>query len=859
MAAFTLTASVNIDAIAGKAGGDTYTTAGFTLTIDQDSRVGLNSVPSGSLGTITISPDKGGSVNIDGSSIWMIPYTGATGNVPAWNTTVTQAGQSGTGKLIAVHAALVSASVATGAAFPASGYLRIKQKSGTFASGPLSGVAVTGSDAGRVGWIEIAGDDASTVTANRLGSFNVTGEWYEVGTTNGTSNQTMQIPNNGLLRYVNGVFIEKTSGSADFEFYPNAGVTTTTGTEATRGKVVWISNTGLVRIGNSGAATNGYTPVTGLRVVVGNVFFECCTTAARQANVIPSSTIATRYDFTTTGGGVINISKCNMNWYLSCTQAYSVTLANSGFTDAILLSEVASPMTFTKVGVGNKATTDLLTPALTMTYCFAGGTFTDCVWSRVSHATSAQYTVTFTDITGFTFVRNTFRANVIPANATTYSIFGTRVKSCTWTTPTIIQGQANLVTCDGLTFTDTIYCSAVSGTTVTTYVRYVWELLSNTINCVFSGLTFPVTNTHPYTAVLSITTGCASIKLRSIGTWAAPLDFGTVNACGLIYVIPAAGACFDIKVQRVYVKNTRTGIMTADNSSKGIIEESVFGDYADAVDVMAVINMQRKGMGGTGALTAQTSVYGTHWMDQFTTGSTGKINILMNEPSTETSTYVSTSGGAGFTSQGSLYMPTSGTMSTVFEMPYYCIGHTAFSASQLTTFSASLSGTFGYQYQIDKNNGLGFSSWSQEKTFATVATSLAGETINPQLGFKLKLKVITKINNVIPLHSITLATVATTASQQYQYPLDIITHTVTGLVTGSRVVWIRVSDDALLANVLESGGNASYEYSYTADTLVDVQILSQGYKNKIVRVTLGSTNASLPASQASDPFYSNPV
>ena len=49
-----------------------------------------------------------------------------------------------------------------------------------------------------------------------------------------------------------GVFIEKTSDQADYEFYPNAGTTTTTGTEATRGKVVWIDNTGLVRIGNSG-------------------------------------------------------------------------------------------------------------------------------------------------------------------------------------------------------------------------------------------------------------------------------------------------------------------------------------------------------------------------------------------------------------------------------------------------------------------------------------------------------------------------------------------------------------------------------------------------------------------------------
>ena len=226
--------------------------------------------------------------------------------------------------MIGVHSALTAASTATGAAMPASGYIRVKQKTGAYSAAALTGITATASDAGRVGWLEIVGDEAATVNANRLGTFRVTGAWFELGTTSGTSNQTLQIPNNGLLRYVAGVFIEKTAGQADYEFYPNAGTTTTTGTEATRGKVVWIDNAGLVRIGNSGAATNGYTPASGLAVVVPNIFFENCTTAARTANVIPNATIATRYDFTCTGGGVLEIDKCNMAWYLSATQAYSV-------------------------------------------------------------------------------------------------------------------------------------------------------------------------------------------------------------------------------------------------------------------------------------------------------------------------------------------------------------------------------------------------------------------------------------------------------------------------------------------------------------------------------------------------------
>ena len=82
-------------------------------------------------------------------------------------------------------------------------------------------------------------------------------------------------------------------------------------------------------------------------------------------------------------------------------------------------------------------------------------------------------------------------------------------------------------------------------------------------------------------------------------------------------------------------------------------EENVFGDYADAVDVMACLNMRRKGMGGTGALTAQTSVYGTHWRDGFTSATVGRLALLMNEPTSSSSAYITLANGAAFTSVGS--------------------------------------------------------------------------------------------------------------------------------------------------------------------------------------------------------------
>ena len=337
-------------------------------------------------------------------------------------------------------------------------------------------------------------------------------------------------------------------------------------------------------------------------------------------------------------------------------------------------------------------------------------------------------------------------------------------------------------------------------TTVTTYATYFYLLSANTINCTFTGGTIPVTNTQPYTALLSMTTGCANIKLRSIGTRAAPLNLGSTNGCGLIYTIPTGGACFDIKIQRVYCSNTRTGIMTADNSSKGITEENVWGDYADAVDVMAVVNMERKGMGGTGALTAQTSVYGTHWRDGFTSTTAGRIAILMNEATAETASQVTLGGGAAFTSAGGLYMPVIG-QTVTFTTPTYIIGHTGFANSALVMAGGTAT-NYTYEYAIDKNDGNGYSTMTTASyTSTTLGTALNGITgISASLGFKLKLKITTGTTNATAITSVYVTTVSSTTAQDYQYPLDLATITLQNVVQNSNYEIYNLSTSTTLAS-----------------------------------------------------------
>ena len=49
MATYTITTPVNIDTLTAKTGGDIYNINGGILTVDQDSRVGLNQTTSASI------------------------------------------------------------------------------------------------------------------------------------------------------------------------------------------------------------------------------------------------------------------------------------------------------------------------------------------------------------------------------------------------------------------------------------------------------------------------------------------------------------------------------------------------------------------------------------------------------------------------------------------------------------------------------------------------------------------------------------------------------------------------------------------------------------------------------------------
>jgi hypothetical protein len=1128
-----------------RTGGDTIDTNGFNLTLDQDTRYGLSGTTSTSLGNITINAAKGGNVTIDGRYSRLIPFNTGSGTITA-GTLITCG--SATGYVVGLYSAVTAAPVLTGVA---TGYIKVAAWNGvafpTSGSFTQAGYTFTISGADSPGWLEIVGDEASTINGNRLGTFSALGTWYEFlgATTTGTRTSTYQLPTNGSLTYVAGVWVQSAAatitgavasggnitftaaghgffpgqdvtitgaspsgynltdvtiisetantftvaaadpgawtsgGSATvYEFYPNAGsrpaLVANIQTDAVRGKWCWITTAGLVYFGSDGTnSTGGYIVPAGRKLRVPNVFLQNCTTAARTANALPNATLATRYDFTTTGGGAVVMNKVSCAWYMSFAQAYSVSCKYVSTFESLTISETASPLTLWDVGVGQTGAANTQI-ALNFNLMFAGGTVRNCTMSRIAQAAAGTYVESWADCTGFTVTNLKSHSLTKAANATAGTATMTRLIGCTFEDCVAGGGRYFLVGCDSTVFTNTVYYDNIASTTATAIPMFVWDMgTAASYNMKFDGLSFGgLSLVQPYSGILNVAVaGCQNIKLRNLGTAAAPLGMGgplvdatwtratttttvtkvahglkvgdliAVNMCSdvapkalttttatlwTVATVPtadtftvtvtnagqtagqnlqyypamanalvnfgASAAANGVYIQRCYTPHLRGGLLVAaDNSSKNVYIEDVWGtDWGLQLNPM--LNCFVRQMQATPALTAQTSVYGTHFMDYYTTaqpatiaaaawsrsttictvtsnshglrvgdqvlvtvtsdaaavvlgvktltqitasatpvntgntfqftclnagGATGtltftpingRVAIQMNEATSETSNQVVLSGGAAFTSAGSLYMPTVGQYA-IFTADKNIRGHSTF-PNILPVMAGGTIGNYDITYSLDGGTtfknliypraggggtisttnvtmtsttgvavddyvfGTGIAPMAKVVSITnatTIVVSIANTgavsgvlnfarlpseaAIDPTIGFPLKIKIQTSTANTTAITSLFFYTNANNTDRAATYALDVNTVTFTGLPTGCDAV-VLVAGTTTTLDLKDSMAGTTYSYTYSGAQTVDVGFIKPGYVPFYIRnLSLTTTDSTIPVSLSVDRNY----
>ncbi len=900
MAAFTVSVARNFhDAFfSTRTGADTYTVdSGATLTVDCDTRYGPNTTTTtGSPASFTISSTSGGKILFDASAVRLIPYNTGTGNVPAADTTISQGGVSG--KLIGVWSAINAAPTAAGAAMPASGFIKVRQiAGGAYAAGALTGIGASATGADVAGWIEICADEAGTITIPRLGEWETRGTWFLLGTTSGSRGQLLNLPTSGGSAFwLPGVWIETSAGSDTYEFWPALNVLTgggwTTANQGTdaRSRFVQIL-AGQIRIGSDGTNNIGELPGSGRKVVIPNVILQNNTTAARGSTAVPNGTIGSRFETVTTSAGVLDLQYTIGAWYLNISQAYSVDFVNVAMFDRVLISEVASQVNWNGGGVGIYSALDA--QGLTMTTCLAGGTVQNCKFGRAGTIAGSDHSVSVNNCIGQTFSSCWFYQGTLRTNATLgYGLVLSQSADLTFNGCQVTTGTS-IATCSNVVFNDHVSIDRHIGTTGTTLPAYAFVLTVKCSDIMIDGLSFGgFANVHPYSGILSVSAS-DRVKLRNVGTASAPLDMGSSNASGVI--LNDAGNNTALEIKRVYTQNTRTGFYATLNSTKGVLLENVWGDTADNIGGQC-LDLVHRGCRGFGTpVSSFTAVYGTCFYDTFNATTTGKVGLLFNEPTTTNAALVELGGGAKFTSTGSLYLPTSGDSAT-YTWPHFVLGYTGFSIVNPTlTGGTTVADRTNVEYQIDKNDGSGFSGWKNLRypraggggssgsstvtmtsttgvspgdyvygtgigasarvltvdsgTAVTVSVNNSGTvsgvlvfsqlpfetSISATAGFKLKVRFTanaTSTSNTINVFHLQGATDA--SSQQQQYPLDLATLTLTGLKNPTEV---RVFDAGTTTEIANTGQESVTDGTFEAEIDVgtypdvDISVLSLGYQN----------------------------
>ena len=401
------------------------------------------------------------------------------------------------------------------------------------------------------------------------------------------------------------------------------------------------------------------------------------------------------------------------------------------------------------------------------------------------------------------------------------------------------------------------------------------------------------------------------IQPLPMGTWQP-------NLSGLGSLLTTAGNCFDYRAQNCYVESSRGDLITTTNADKGVVMENVLrknnyqlGTFAVNAPSLSNLNADYKNVGLINETVTNASVYGAHFAHQTSNG-VGRLVLRMHEPTAETAAYfANVTGSAKFNSSGGILQDAIGSQN-IWESNFWIKGVTGFEDYEGPVMSGSTQSWYLVEYALDK--GSGYEPWhnySLTKVVASGASAsyniviadpsgievgdyifsgtnlgyrnkvvaingttitlskpnrgaasgtvyfsqLPNETVSPS-GFKIKVRVTTTTAATTAITHLRFSTLATHADTiANTYPLDTITLTLSGLVSGSDVVILKAGTTTELANA-DAVGSTTYAYTYEVPEVVDVAVYKRGYIPFAIRnYSLGSTSAGLLIAQVVDRNY----
>ena len=798
MVAQTITTEQNYDGPThlGLVDGDQIAVDGGVLTINSDSRWGQQAAVMGSL---TISAINGGTVLIDGRATWQIEFTGGTGTIPMLGDLgtngVTGSTSGATGELLGVYAQ--GGKAPASGAMPTSGYIKLRAKTGNFQNGEtitlFNGAQVTVNSAtgGRRSWIHVVGRELTTITVPRLGLFKTTGDWFHLGVTNGLNDQVFEFP---VEEQCPALQIETAPGSGVYEWWLCAGskwgnVPALVATDL-RGKYFGTDNTGKIILANTlvGDAC-GHRPVAGCRVRIPNIILSNAVHGVYDVNT-RAANVTNRYDFTTTGGGYLEIENTIGHWFFSFSGNYYHLFRNNASSSTLSVSNTAAWSEISDFAFGF-TDAQAHTP-LSISNCFSGFGMKNVRLARYSagNGSNVASIVDCSDVVIENLQVETFgataavvRSDTRSRNLTLLRCINVSVKNLKSIGSQCLINASIGVKVDGFYFAD-----IHNGLTTTSQgiVMFTIEGNSNQIEIVGVSAFEGLIGLHPYNNMFTVN-NASNVTIRNIGTPDALYRTGTGTAVPVMSGLIGSTVSKNINLVRCYLERVRSTLVTAPNTVQGVVVENVWSE--GTTDHVRAVDTQSRGTVMDLGTTVQNTVYGSHWRDGFISSTTGAIQLLMNEPISSTAAQCWVSAGSPvFSATGLLVFRALGDQVT-WECPWNILGHTAI--SNIDFFGTNANNT-NLLFEYQTSDGESWSAWKRE-------SDLASETIDPTSGFYIRIR-ITRISETLQpsLSFFRINTTTTADARKMQYPDGSVL--VLGPASTDRINLRRLSDNALLAS-----------------------------------------------------------
>jgi len=879
VAAQTVTTTVNYDdaAISGLLNGETITINGGELRINGDMRWNQQAAV---VGNMTCSATLGGNIYVDGTEVWEIAFDASTGNVPtqaALGSNGVTGGTSGaTGELTRVWATGSLTPATAGGAMPASGYIKLRSKTGTFQDNEIitlpggATVTVNSATGGKRSWIHCVGTNSLTVTLNRLNKFTAQGDWYYLGETNGTDDQTFQFP---VTDNCPAIQIETSAGSGVYEWWLNAqrrwGTATQYIATDVRGKYFGIdAATGVITIARRATDACGYKPASGCKVRIPNLIFSNSSSTDWNANTQPLI-VANRYEFLTTGQGEVYIDKGLFHWYLNLSNTYNLKFLNSAFNRYMLITSPSSSFEIANSANGcdgseaytSGATTNNLA-GISITSALVGGSITNCRLTQSNNNNGGHVlgvaTAADVIISGCQFDIFGGADSVDRNNATNHCVSLGYSKNITFENNAIVGSSVSLAGIQSSVFKNTKYCDKLIGTTNATFPARSYAVQLGSSNIVIDDITFfeNLADVNPYSAYVT-TNQSSDIKIRNIGSKANVLTNGSTFAAASIVTV---SECRDVQIQRAYVSSVRTAAITSTPTSSNIYCYDIRSGYSSTYPMTTFFNVKNRGIQATSTIGTTTGSSGVIWSDGYTAATTGVIRIAATEPTAFTVgeavlTLASGSKG-GWAGSAAVSLPSLND-TVEWTMPYFALGHTGFGATAPVFFGTNASTNFTYTFQYDIGSG-----WNG--TWLTLNNAnLTAITINSAVGIKLKVKAVCSVAaaaNAITF--ISLPTTSTTTAQLEEQPwIPDAAIAIDNIIAGSRIQIYNLTTSTEIVNEVASGTSYAFNYvngdEFSVGDDVRIRIARLGYLPSTLLATATVTGFGATANQLTDTIYND--